>query len=360
MTEAVDKKDTVTMDIPLLIRVLELAREDLKSDADLHRVVEKLIDIRDQGVLTMDNYNYVANIKEGLEITDDMNEMLDEDLRKWFQQKWVRMDTKGNIKGDCAREPGEGKPKCLPQARAHALGKEGRASAARRKRREDPNPERKGKPINVATESVTEACWDTHKQEGMKKKGNKMVPNCVPKTEEVEHLEEKNKPTSPDKWARAKAAAKSKFAVYPSAYANAWAAKKYKAMGGGWRSTNEETLEEDKFQDSYAATQTVGMELENGSSERKKQMSKSARMIKALYKKHRVSEDMFDHEKENKSVASYGRKKSEEVPGSDKPKAAIVMQGGKTMTGQTRDTVEIDPQMNVKPGLIGNTKVGNR
>jgi hypothetical protein len=28
-------------------------------------------------------------------------------------------------------------------------------------------------------------CWDTHKQDGMKKKGGKMVPNCVPK-EEVE------------------------------------------------------------------------------------------------------------------------------------------------------------------------------
>lgn len=76
---------------------------------------------------------------------------LEEDLRKWFKQKWVRMDTKGNIKGDCAREPGEGKPKCLPQAKAHAIGKEARASAAQRKRREDPNPERQGKPIFVKT-----------------------------------------------------------------------------------------------------------------------------------------------------------------------------------------------------------------
>ena len=76
---------------------------------------------------------------------------VNEDLRKWFKQNWVRMDTKGNIKGQCAREPGEGKPKCLPQAKAHALGKEGRASAAQRKRREDPNPERTGKPINVRT-----------------------------------------------------------------------------------------------------------------------------------------------------------------------------------------------------------------
>ena len=61
--------------------------------------------------------------------------------------------------------------------------------------------------------------------------------------EEFQNLEEKNVPTSPEKWARAKAAAKSKFAVYPSAYANGWASKKYKSMGGGWRSVSEE-LEE--------------------------------------------------------------------------------------------------------------------
>jgi hypothetical protein len=58
-------------------------------------------------------------------------------------------------------------------------------------------------------------------------------------------LVEKNVPTSPDKWARAKAAAKSKFAVYPSAYANGWASKKYKAMGGGWKSVSEEFMVEE-------------------------------------------------------------------------------------------------------------------
>jgi hypothetical protein len=66
---------------------------------------------------------------------------------------------------------------------------------------------------------------------------------------ETETLEEKNKPTQPEKWARAKAAAKSKFAVYPSAYANAWASKKYKSMGGGWRSTKEEV----EFYEEYDA-----------------------------------------------------------------------------------------------------------
>jgi predicted RNA binding protein YcfA (HicA-like mRNA interferase family) len=59
--------------------------------------------------------------------------------------------------------------------------------------------------------------------------------------EETEYLEEKNVPTSPEKWAQAKSQAKSKFDVYPSAYANGWAAKKYKEMGGDWKSVKEET-----------------------------------------------------------------------------------------------------------------------
>jgi hypothetical protein len=51
----------------------------------------------------------------------------------------------------------------------------------------------------------------------------------------ISDMLERNIPTSPDKWAKAKAAARSKFKVYPSAYANLWAAKKYKSMGGGWK-----------------------------------------------------------------------------------------------------------------------------
>jgi hypothetical protein len=77
---------------------------------------------------------------------------MEEDLKKWFKEKWVRFGPDGKIRGACARgSSGEGKPKCLPQAKAHALGKKGRASAAAKKRREDPNPERRGKAKNVAT-----------------------------------------------------------------------------------------------------------------------------------------------------------------------------------------------------------------
>jgi len=81
-----------------------------------------------------------------------LDESLDENLKKWFKDKWVRMGPGGKIRGSCGgKSKGEGKPKCLPAKKAYALGKKGRASAARRKRRKDPNPDRRGKAINVAT-----------------------------------------------------------------------------------------------------------------------------------------------------------------------------------------------------------------
>ena len=93
------------------------------------------------------------------------NEIISENLRKWFKEKWVRFGPDGKIRGACARgDDSEGKPKCLPQAKAHALGKKGRKYAASKKRREDPNPERSGKAINVntkkkANEEVLDEKW---------------------------------------------------------------------------------------------------------------------------------------------------------------------------------------------------------
>lgn len=91
--------------------------------------------------------------KESIDENDA--EQLEEDLRKWFKEKWVRFGPDGKIRGSCARgSEGEGKPKCLPQKKAHSLGKKKRASAASRKRKQDPNPERTGKAKNVATKST--------------------------------------------------------------------------------------------------------------------------------------------------------------------------------------------------------------
>jgi hypothetical protein len=97
--------------------------------------------------------------------------------------------------------------------------------------------------------------------------------------------------------------------------------------------------------------------------ERKRELSKSARMIKALYKSKRmVKEDLYDHEKEDKSVATYGKKPKFEKADKDdnvgekKSSAAAIMSGGTTLTGQERDDVEIDPAMRNRPGQPDVTK----
>lgn len=46
------------------------------------------------------------------------------------------------------------------------------------------------------------------------------------------------KPKNSALWSRVKSQAKKKFKVYPSAYANAWAAKMYKSKGGKWSGGN--------------------------------------------------------------------------------------------------------------------------
>lgn len=54
--------DTVKVDVPFLIRLLEYAREDASSDMDLHDLAEKLVDRGRRGkTLTMKDYEYVVN-----------------------------------------------------------------------------------------------------------------------------------------------------------------------------------------------------------------------------------------------------------------------------------------------------------
>lgn len=120
-------------------------------------------------------------------------------------------------------------------------------------------------------------------------------------------------------------------------------------------------IKEDVYQDPQAATQTVfdGANNTNDVSER---MSRSARIIKSIYKKRRMSEDTYDWEKADKSVATYGKKPKmdttddKENMGENKPKAAAVVSGGTTLTGQKRDTIEIDPMMRLRPGQPDPTK----
>ncbi|BCU98919.1 MAG: hypothetical protein CM15mV24_1440 [Bellamyvirus sp.] len=59
------------------------------------------------------------------------------------------------------------------------------------KRRKQDLAKKSEAPTRALGEGKGDPCWDTHKQVGMKKKGNRMVPNCVPKEETEDSLRDR-------------------------------------------------------------------------------------------------------------------------------------------------------------------------
>jgi hypothetical protein len=177
---------------------------------------------------------------------------MNEDLNKWFKEKWVNIGKKVDGKHPPCGTSGEksGYAKCVPAAKAAGMSKKEKESATRRKRAAQNDAGRGGKdssgqgkkPIYVSTKPKNET---------------------MNIEEKINLFLEKNCPTDPGKWSASKSAAKSKFDVYPSAYANGWAAKNYKEKGGGWKTCNEgetNALCEDCW-DGYKA---VGGKMKNG------------------------------------------------------------------------------------------------
>ena len=63
--ESVNPTDTIKTDVPLFIRLLEYAREDAKTDMDLHNVTENIIKLSSSGkTLTMGDYNNIVKKQE--------------------------------------------------------------------------------------------------------------------------------------------------------------------------------------------------------------------------------------------------------------------------------------------------------
>ena len=170
-----------------------------------------------------------------------LSNILNEDLRKWFGKGgegsatgggWDRYNSNGEKAGKCGdSEKGDAYAACLSKEKAAKLGKDGIAAFVKRKRaaQSDAGDSKKG---------------------GEKSKGQK--PTFV-KTGASKGLEEKlnlflekNVPTDPAKWAASIAAAKRKFDVYPSAYANGWASKDYKSKGGDWKVAKEAVIKEEE------------------------------------------------------------------------------------------------------------------
>ena len=243
----------------------------------------KLTDILNEevkdGVVTCDKCNWQWDISDGGEHPytchkcGNDNTPISEDLRKWFGKGktggWDRYNSKGEKVGKCGdSKDGAAYAACLSNEKAAKLGKDGRASFVKRKRSAQSKAgdskkggeQKKGqKPTLVktgASENVKEDWSQKYKKsiDCSNPKGFSQKAHCAGKKknenmkltveQKMELFLEKNVPTDPEKWAASVAAAKRKFDVYPSAYANGWASKNYKGKGGGWRVSKESVVKE--------------------------------------------------------------------------------------------------------------------
>ena len=142
-------------------------------------------------------------------------------LGKWFGEKWVDISRKKDGKHpECGasaddREGDKQKayPKCRPAKEAGSMSSKEKKKATEQKRRVErkERDDSKGRSPN----------WVSHKEHVS--------------FEDFLVIREENVPTNPELWSRAKAEAKKRFDVWPSAYSNAWSAKWYKQHGGGWK-----------------------------------------------------------------------------------------------------------------------------
>ena len=492
--ESVDKKDAVTFDIPLLIRVLELAREDIKSDMDLHRVVERLINMRDKGMLTMDDYDAIAAIKEEVmssvpldhikQAIREMNEELEpldetwkyhtypdnETARKAVKVHHEFRDEKGMASGNPARAMGNGKvaykgefkgpkPQKVSEAKESNYGGDYQSTVLRVKELAKKKPvdmkslaarmqssyakDKKEVKEDISRRGIlkgilggaaagaagkasaiagafpspsTRAKWakdaeisnaaEAKRQAEKKKKedAERLETNTklVDKEQRVNHhslsteetVVEGNgyddnrtgfakKPREDDEGhAPTKFKAKSIMDRPHTVHIDGKPWKKFSSGHQAHAAVNTLTskgkkavavahFKEDTYQDSQAATQTVFDGANNPNDvtppeykgKRLIQMSKSARIIKNLYRVKGMKEETYDFEKADKSVAGYGKppkmsKTDKAITDGDKEQAAIVLSGGKTLTGDERDTIEIDPKMKMRPNQPEPTKNG--
>ena len=169
------------------------------------------------------------------------NKSGDNSLRDWFSKSrssdgkpgWVQLGGKYAGK-PCAKQPGQTtKPKCGSSKMKRNLSKDEEEAAFRRKNKQDPNPNRKGKAINVKTESNhmkdAPSIKDAKPAKKTKVKYDSHMKVMAPQIEkeEVEIQEEGKKDACYHK-------VKSRYSVWPSAYASGALVKCRKKGAKNW------------------------------------------------------------------------------------------------------------------------------
>ena len=390
VSEETDKKDMVCFDIPLLIRVLEFTREDMSSDIELHNMVERLINMRETYPLTMKEYDTITQklVKEN-HIAIAMGKMLDDEsgmvltqieelergcamirsyigkdyekqLPAWVQAKITLatdyMSTVGNYlvsKNENVKEEVEQIDEISKELTHSYLKQRYAQTGATRQDKPKGMPRAKHDKqlmgLHRATRRLTTTLVlpkGTDPSQGGKYTADSVEVNGTPIQEGSAALR------------LAQALRKEREARELKDKSREAAEKNEKAK--------QPVQQQENTMDSLAATgapydcaNTPDDVAPKDKNKKLIQMSKSARIIKSIYHRKNMKEETFDTEKEDKSVATYGKKpkmtdnekKLDATNG--KSSAAAIMTGGTTLTGTPRDVVEIDPMMKLKPGLMG-------
>ena len=350
-TEETDKKDMVCFDIPLLIRVLEFTREEMSSDIELHNMVERLINMRETYPLTMKEYDAITQklVKEN-HIAIAMGKMLDDESGMVLTQI-------EELERGCAMIRsyiGKDYEKQLPawvQAKI-TLATDYMSTV--------------GNYLVSKNEKVNESLGDDFLKM-MKDKGIKHRVHGTPDQEKQRTM---------DKLAANKAKADASPAPKKTSTGTFGTTRGY---GQGRYMGDSVELEGEVIDEAKSAAMRLsaawnrekakssasiqrGKEMMDkikqdvkAKSEKtpvKEDVMKSARIIKSIYKKKNMKEEMYDHEKDDKGNQSYGKPPKvgkSKAEGEDKTQSAAVLKGGTTLTGQGRDTIEIDPMMRTRP-----------
>lgn len=352
MTEATDRKDTITFDIPLLIRVLEFTREDLKSDINLHKMVERLLNIRGKGTLTMNEYGKI--VKEEYSEEEEVEQIVEITTTGYHKAAVKsRMDAAVKVASSMGQDKAA---RTKLDARNRGLKRlSDRTHADMKKANSGPQ-----KPVHHPASSMSspQAYYAS-------KKPGEYTGDSVQYSADTNVISEISSETLGSYKEKAKKSAdelssKGQYRKSTNRWGNIM-----KATGKQIEKTTagiKKSLAKENYQDPQSAS-SMPCDCANSPDDvqpkdkNKKliQMSKSARIIKNLYKKKGMKEETYDHEKEGKSVATYGKKpKMQQVStGLEEPKAAAVLTGGTTMTGEKRDTIEIDPMMKMRKPISG-------
>ena len=151
----------------------------------------------------------------------------EEGLRDWFGKSKSKDGKKGWVNvvtGDsCASDkPGEGIPKCVSSAKRASMSKKERVAAQAAKRREDPGQQSKSgaaKPTNVKTDrKVRKEAMEVNEAKDKKGKGSGTKDACYHKV-------------------------KSRYSVWPSAYASGALVKCRKVGAANWGNSTKEEVE---------------------------------------------------------------------------------------------------------------------